>query len=231
MKTLITRVTLIASLTFSFAATAGQSEIDQIEKAAATLDTQTLSTLSAQYSGYDKALGLYRLALSHNLKAEQEEAKVALNRSMETLESLTESNPDNAEVKALLAQVYGYKVAMEPLKGAYYGIKSGQTLDAAEEMAPNNPRVMLVKGIGKLNTPPMFGGSKEAAQTAFEKALEAYKSDQYSDYHWGEAEAYTWLGLVHLQQGDVTKAQNHWQQALTVNPDYGWAKMLIAQNQ
>ncbi|MDC2889809.1 tetratricopeptide repeat protein [Psychrosphaera algicola] len=43
-----------------------------------------------------------------------------------------------------------------------------------------------------------------------------------------KAETYTWRGLISMQQGDVEKAKNDWEQALTINPDYGWAKMLLA---
>lgn len=228
-KTFALKVTLIASLVLPATALAGQAEIDQIERAASVLNTQKLTQLSQEFNGYDKALGLYRLGLSHNLTGNQDAAKTAMKEAMNTLEELSESQPENAEVKALLAQVYGLSVALEPLKAPYYGIKSGQVLGEAEALAPNNPRVKLVKGIGKLNTPPMFGGSKDAALKAFEQAVELYQNDEYSNYHWGEAETYTWLGLVHQQQGDTTKAKQHWQKALEINPDYGWAKMLMAQ--
>lgn len=231
MKTLTTSVALIATLFLPLTSMAGQTEIDQIEQAASSLNIKQLSQYSETFNGYDKALGLYRLGLSHNLMGQQAKAKPAIDQSISILESLEQTDPDNVEVKALLAQVYGYKVSLEPLKGAYYGIKSGKTIEQAESLAPNNPRVMLVKGIGKLNTPEMFGGSIEVAKASFEKAIAGFEDDQYSDYHWGEAEAYTWLGMVEMQQGDAAKAKANWKQALVINPNYGWAKMLLAQNQ
>ena len=89
--------------------------------------------------------------------------------------------------------------------------------------------MLLVKGIGAANTPPMFGGSKEEALQAFDKSIQAYENDMYSNYYWGHSEAYTWRGLLHAQLGDSEQAMADWQKALEIDPGYGWAKVLIAQ--
>ena len=225
-----TLLTLTISLSMSFTAIAGQANIDQIEQAAGTLNVTELKTITTQVYGYDKALAYYRTSLSANLIGQSEQAIKSIDKAIELLEQLDSLTPDDVEIKTLLAQVYGYKVALEPIKGVYFGPKSNDKLSEAEALAPNNPRVLLVKGIGKLNTPPMFGGSSEAAYQAFDKAVLAYANDQDSGFHWGYAEAYTWRGLVHIQNGETDKAKQDWQQALNINPDYGWAKMLLSQN-
>lgn len=221
-------LTLSMTIAISGSALAGQVEIDRIEQAAGVLDITELKTIAAELSGYDLALAYYRIALSANLKGQSSEAKESIDQAMDLLETLDESSPDNVEIKALLAQVYGYKIALDPIKGMYYGPKANSTLSSAESLQANNPRVLLVKGISKFNTPGIFGGNTEAAYQAFEQAITAYAKDQYSDYHWGQAETYTWRGLISMQKGDTEKAKSDWQQALTINPDYGWAKMLLA---
>jgi len=223
-------LTLTISLQLSFTAIAGQADIDQIEQAAATLNVTELQTITTQVAGYDKALAYYRTGLSANLMGKTEQSIQSIDQAIELLEQLDTSTPDDVEIKALLAQVYGYKIALEPIKGVYFGPKSNTKLSEAEALAPNNPRVLLVKGIGKLNTPPMFGGSSEAAYQAFDKAVLAYANDQNSGFHWGYAETYTWRGLVHMQNGETDKAKQDWQLALNINPDYGWAKMLLSKN-
>jgi tetratricopeptide (TPR) repeat protein len=225
-----TLLTLTISLQLSFTAVAGQADIDQIEQAAATLNVTELQTITTQVTAYDKALAYYRISLSANLMGKTELANQSIDQSIELLEQLDSSTPNDVEIKALLAQVYGYKIALEPIKGMYFGPKSNAKLAEAETLAANNTRVLLVKGIGKLNTPPMFGGSSEGAYQAFDKAILAYANDQDSGYHWGYAETYTWRGLVHMQNGEADKAKQDWQLALNINPDYGWAKMLLAQN-
>lgn len=224
-------ITLAVTLHMSFSVVAGQAEIDQIEQAAGTLNTIKLQSIATTMIGYDQALAYYRLALSANLTGKTKQAVKAIDQAIELLEQLDESSINDVEIKALLAQVYGYKIAIEPMKGIYYGQKSNAILSEAETLAPNNPRVQLVIGISKLNTPAMFGGSREAAYQAFDKAITAYATDEYSNYNWGYAETYTWRGLVHMQKGNTDQAKQDWQLALNINPDYGWAKMLLAQNQ
>ena len=230
MKTFLKVSCVTVTLLTTLPTFAGQVEIDQIEQAAGVLDVKTLAQLSENTQDYDQALAYYRLALSLNLKGQTSEASDALDKAMSLLETLDQSSPNDVEIKTLLSQVYGYKIALAPLKGIYYGPKAGDKLSEAEALAPNNPRVQLVKGIAKYNTPAMFGGSIKAASDAFEQALVAFEQDQYSNYHWGHAETYTWRGLIKLQNGEVDAAKKDWQLALNLNPDYGWAKMLIAQN-
>tara|TARA_R110000787_G_scaffold277931_1_gene387479 strand:+ start:245 stop:940 length:696 start_codon:yes stop_codon:yes gene_type:complete len=224
-------ITLAITLQMSFSAVSGQAEIDQIEQAAGVLNITALQSIAMNVTGYDQALAYYRIGLSANLTGDSDQAIKAIDQAIDLLEQLNESSIDDVEIKALLAQVYGYKIALEPMKGMYYGPKSSTTITAAETLAPNNPRVQLVIGIGKFNTPAIFGGSSDAAYQAFDKAISAYATDEYSNYHWGHAETYTWRGLVQMQKGDTDKAKQDWQLALNINPDYGWAKMLLAQNQ
>ena len=228
LKTTLTALFFTGLMTST--AIAGQDNIDRVELAASSLNFKDLQQLSTELQGYDAALANYRLALTANLTERSDDAEVALDKAMEILEQLQQEQAGSAEVNALLAQVYGYKIALSPIKGLIYGAKSHNTLEKAKEIAPNNPRVLLVTGIGAVNTPPMFGGSTEAAMNAFDKAVVAYENDRYSDYYWGHAEAYTWRGMLHSQQGEHEKAMADWQKALDIEPGYGWAKSLVAQH-
>ena len=225
-KNILNTILITTTLAFS-SVHAGQAQIDQIEDAVSSLDVKTLKTLAKDFTGYDLAFAKYRIALSANLSDNDELAGDALDESMELLEQLNDQQPENVEIKALLAQVYGYKIALSPIKGMYYGPKAQGMLAEAEKLAPKNPRVLLVKGISAANTPPMFGGDTDEAVTAFEQAIEQYAQDQYSDYHWGVAEAYTWHGVLMYKQGNKEQAQADWQKAMEIDPDYGWAQSLI----
>ena len=221
---------ILASAILSTSALAGQSEINLIEQSARSLDSAKLATLTEQYQGYDQAFALYRLAVTESVVGDNKSSKRYLDQAMVILESRLESNSEDVEAMILLAQVYGFQIALKPYKGAYYGIKSASVLEQAKALAPENPRVHLVQGISDYQTPAIFGGSKSSAIKAFDDAIEFYQVDQNSGYHWGYEEAYVWRGLAQLALNNGEQAQADWQRAIELAPDYGWAKMLKSKN-
>ena len=227
MKTLVTLL-----LAISLNTQASQADINAIEQAAMSLDTQQLTILVEQNSGYEKAFALYNLSIAKNLHAEQEQAITSLDSAISALENLTEQTPNDDEAWILLAQTYGLKTAFQPMKGAEYGPKSGKALATAFSLNQNNPRAYLVKGISKYNTPAMYGGSKTAALTALDQAIALYSQEgNSSDKVWGEADAHVWKGLANISLENKAQALTDWHNALAITPNFGWAKMLIQQNQ
>ena len=210
---------------------ADQASIDSIEEAAMQLDNSQLVSLIQQNVGYEQALAYYRLAITQNLQDHAEQANNALEQAIILLETITENSPNDDESWALLAQAYGLKIAYQPMKGAYYGPKSGKALKQAITINPNNPRAFLVMGISKYNTPALFGGSKTAALEALNQAISLYDEKHATDIDWGEAETYVWRGLTQLELGKKEQALSDWKIALQIAPNYGWAKMLSQQNQ
>lgn len=222
---------ILFTLLFSSSVFADQASVDAIEQAAMAMNPSELKQLITQTTDYDKALAYYRLAIVQSTNAKTEAAIISLDSAINPLVKLTEQNPEDAESWALLAQVYGYKISFEPLKGAYYGPKSAVALSKAYELGPNNPRVHLIKAISEYNTPAMFGGSKKAAIKSLDKAIELFQFDNAENTKWGHAEAYVWRGLSKLDISETEKAIADWQQATEIAPNYGWPQFLIEQNQ
>lgn len=221
---------ILLAVLISGSTMADQASVDAIEQASMQLNQTQLIQLAEQTSGYDQALAHYRLAIAQNLNAETSAAESSLDDAMGALEVMTEQNPDNAEAWALLAQVYGYKISFSPMKAVYYGPKSGEALSKAYNLAPNNPRVHLVKAVSEYNSPAMFGGSKKAAVASLDKAIELFVSDSATGTQWGHAEAYVWRGLAKLSLNEDDAAIADFEQAIELEPDYGWPQFLISQN-
>lgn len=234
MKKLLITTSLIGLL--SLPVIAAQPEVNQIEQATATMNLTELQRLTQSTQGYDQALAHYRLGLSQNIMGQRDNAKQQLAKAQAALTSLIEQAEQSSEADetlgeyyALLGQVYGYQTVLHPVKSAYYGFKAQQTLAKAKALAPQSPRVYLVDGIGAYNTPSMFGGSKSKALADMTRAIALYaEDDKQSGYYWGLAEAHTWQGLAYSDLQQVEKAKQSWQHALAVNPNYGWAKMLLS---
>ncbi|NKF52174.1 hypothetical protein G3R49_16540 [Shewanella sp. WXL01] len=216
---------LLSSLTF--ATFTAQANIEQIDLAASQVSTTKLAQLVEQTSSYEQAYANYRLAITANITGQSQLTKTALKDARESLEAMNQQQA-TADSLALLASVYGMVIATDYSQAAILGPQSAVLLEQAQELEPENPRVWLVKAISAFNTPSMYGGGKEKAQTLATQAI-SYFEQPCSDICWGHAEAYAWRGLAKQEQGDIAGAQADWQQALQVEADYGWAKFLLSQ--
>jgi tetratricopeptide (TPR) repeat protein len=228
-KTLLT-LALTGSLILTTQVQADQLTITAIENASMALNLTKLVNIKESSHGYDQALANYRLGLNYSFVQQQDNATAALTLATEQLTELVKINSQDNESWALLAQVYGLQMAYQPMRGGELGPKAAMALTTAQSISPDNPRVLLFKGVSKYNTPAMFGGSKHQALIELSNAIKQYKDDQYSEFHWGYAEAYTWRGLTHLELGNKEAALADWAKAIEISPNYGWAKNLLQKN-
>ncbi|WP_337879838.1 tetratricopeptide repeat protein [Rheinheimera sp.] len=224
MKPLLIALTLLTTAVQA-------ASIDQIDAAANRMQlTQLTDYAKGTEVSYPQAYAQYRLAVISQVAGNSEQFSAALQQARQTLEQLTAQQPD-AENLALLSSVYGLMISESPLKnGAKYGKKAAEALAKAEQLAPDNPRVLLVKAISAFNTPAVFGGSKTAAAELASQAIAQF-SRPCTQICWGQEEAYTWRGLASMDAGNKDAAVADWQQALQLNPDYGWARFLLEQQQ
>lgn len=163
MKITLLKLALTVSLMISTQAQADQQTITAIENASMELNLSELVNLQESSNGYDRALANYRLGLNYSFVQQQEKAISALNKATTQLIDLIKINNQDNESWALLAQVYGLRIAYQPMSGIELGPKAANALTTAQTISPNNPRVLLFKGVSKYNTPAMFGGSKNQA--------------------------------------------------------------------
>jgi tetratricopeptide (TPR) repeat protein len=230
MKNALLKLALTSSLILSTQVQADQQTITAIENASMELNLNQLVTIKDSSQGYDKALANYRLGLNYSFVQQQDKAITALETATNQLIALVEIDNQDTESLALLAQVYGLRIAYQPMRGSELGPKSATALTKAQNISANNPRVLLIGGVSKYNTPAMFGGNKHEALIVLSKAIEQYANDKYSDFHWGHSEAYTWRGLTQLELGNKEAALADWEKAVEISPNYGWAKNLLKNN-
>jgi len=86
-------------------------------------------------------------------------------------------NPNNSEIYTLKAQIASARISVNPMtRGQKYGPESATIREKAKELDPTNPRPYYLEGTALFYTPPMFGGGKDKAKPAFEKALNLYET-------------------------------------------------------
>jgi tetratricopeptide (TPR) repeat protein len=184
-------------------------------------DNKELKTLAYYYMGYAD----YRLNLLFPEVKEDQKEKF-LNEAVEYLEKAAALDSDFSDAHALLSSAYGMKAA-GVFSGMKYGPKADNAIEKALNKGPENPRAHMLHAVGLQYKPSMFGGSTEGAIKGFKKAAELFKTFQPKNElmpDWGHAEVYAWLGQAYEQNEEYSKAKTAYQQALKVDPSYGWVK-------
>ena len=77
-----------------------------------------------------------------------------------------------------------------------YGPEAATALETAKKLDPNNPRIYLLEGQDKFNTPAEYGGSKDEAKVLFSNAKDLYstvKPETSIHPAWGLGQVYYWL--------------------------------------
>lgn len=133
------------------------------------------------------------------------------------------------ETHALLASIHGRQIALTPWKAMLLGPRSGSEMNDAIELGPNNPRVWLLRGIGAMFTPKMFGGGPEKTETYLKKAEQLFATDRPTAPApaWGRAEVHAWLGQHYKKQNKNADAIAAYNRALEINPEMHWVKHVL----
>jgi len=97
----------------------------------------------------------------------------------------------------------------------------------AQELAPENPRVMLMEGLCLQSATTAPDGSAVDRQRAIVAAFEAEPPARPGYPDWGQAEALLLLGENYLQRGDTRAARDVIEKALVLAPDYRKARELL----
>ena len=213
-----------------------EGNLDAMYAARATFERTLADKNLSAWSHYYIALTDYRIAnsLLAQGKKNKDQTSKHLKKAAEHLEEATREDITRedakaiaAEIYALLSSVYGRQISLSGIKGMFLGPKSGNLLKKAEQLAPDNPRVVLSAAISDFNTPKMWGGSKERAVEGFQRAAYLFAQEKPTDpIHpvWGHSEAYTWLGIAYLDRGERDAARAAFEKALEIDPDNGWVK-------
>ena len=129
----------------------------------------------------------YAYARSTHFMHDADSIDSALDHAQVILDDLIKEKADESEVHVLQAFVYQLRIT-SPMRGYKYSSLSNKSLEMAEQLNVNNPRIYYCKGNNVYHMPAMFGGGAEKARTLFEKAKTLFDSQSHDDVlfpHWG----------------------------------------------
>jgi len=136
-------------------------------------------------------------------------------------------DPAFAEVLALKGGLQGMSIQFDPGSMMTLGPQSEANISRALGMAPKNPRVRLLQGIGTLNKPAEFGGGPDLALGIFKQAQTLFAADSAADAmapNWGREDACLWAGIAEMRLRHFAAARDFFAAALKASPNHAWVK-------
>jgi len=114
--------------------------------------------------------------------------------------------------------------------GSLTAHRAHKELERAAQLAPGNPRVLLVDGIGDYELAAGGGGNKERALGKLRQANAAFEAERRDTERvpgWGAADSYFYLGRDLLDHGDAVGARDALERSLVIAPGYSRARALM----
>ena len=114
-----------------------------------------------------------------------------------------------------------------------YGPKSDDAPDYARELAPDNPRIVLIDAIALFQKPSFFGGDVKKAIQKMEKASRLFAQRPAPDdplLPWGHAMTYARLGIAHMKADHFDQARTAFKKALSLHPKLHWMQKVLSPN-
>ena len=175
-----------------------------------------------------KAYALYRESNLLEGLGQRDDLDEILEETEKLLEASLKVKP-LPESYAILSSVQGRQIALKPWKAMMLGPRSSAAMTSAIELGSENPRVWLVRGIGAMFTPQMFGGGEANTEKYLKKAEQAFANDHpvAPAPSWGRAEVYAWLGQLYKKQNKTAEAVAAYNKALEINPEMHWVKHVL----
>lgn len=208
-----------------------------LEEVLALVDRLEAPATLVPMKQYYAAYGNWKLAQLHAEESARGSAGAAAARSaaskaaqacVKHSEAAIKGDARLDEAYAINAVCASFGTGLMPLgQPSFGGCARSKALRTAQQIAPGNPRIMLIEAI-------CLGGSDAAAATAlFDKlrdtirAFEAAAPSRAGRPDWGQAEALVLLGQSYLQRGDSLAARDMIERALVLAPDYRKAQELL----
>lgn len=203
-------------------------DIDQLLDARAIfeqiLENDSLPTL-AHYYAASVSSDIANTLTDRKESGGRREIRAHINYAIDHLETAVEMDETFAEGWVLLSTSYAHKISVNPLNAVSLRRKYNRAMSRAIELEPDNPRIVLLKGIMDYNIPGILGGDKERAIAGLNRAASIFLEEIVENPvmpSWGHDHAHARLGIAYMDQGELEMARSSFERALEINPDFGW---------
>jgi tetratricopeptide (TPR) repeat protein len=158
------------------------------------------------------------------------EARQTVERCVGSLDHALEGQSDFADALALQSACLGLLAELSSWRAPFAVPKSASQIRRALQLAPKNPRVLLLDAIGAYERAKASGAAAAAPCDKFKNTAAVFETERANVDQipgWGAAEAYTWLGRCYLDNGDANTARDALERALLIAPEFAQARRLL----
>jgi len=180
---------------------------------------------------YPYAFAQFRALQLATFHTQLRAAETAGTACVDALERALDKEPRSAEALALQAVCLAYVGAAGGLKALTARPRSAARLEAAQALAPSNPRVLLTAALLNYLPGDATTAQRNSALKQFERAaaqFETVTAAEPGEPTWGAAEAWLFVGRAREQRGELLEARNAYEKALLVAPDFARARRRLA---
>lgn len=189
-------------------ATASAKQVKENDKA---------SLLEAIESYYGYTSLLIENKQKTDAKKAIEEAEVYVDKLLK----LDANNPEGLNYKGAFLS---FQITLNKLSGIKLGKESMAYIDKAYKLSPTNVQVLLDKGNALYFPPELFGGDKAKALGFYQKAIAQIERTNSTKNNWRYLRLLYLEGKCHEAMGNNTKANQSYQKALKVEPNFSLLK-------
>jgi tetratricopeptide (TPR) repeat protein len=151
-------------------------------------------------------------------------------RCISSLDSALQARSDFPDALALQSACLRRLAESSSWRAPFAASKSVAQLRKALQLAPKNPRVLLLDAIGEYEYQKVPDGGRPGCEK-FKNTAAAFdreRADLDRVPGWGAADAYMWLGRCYLGNGDVVPARDALERALLIAPEFAQARRLLS---
>ncbi len=169
-------------------------------------------------------------ARSHKGGRKKSEARQSVERCVAALDQALEAQSDFADALALQSACLGLLAESGSWHTPFGAPRSATQLHKALQLAPKNPRVLLLEALGDYDNPKADPAQARTCDKfkATAAVFDAERVEVDKVPGWGAAEAYMWLGRCYLDAGDVVPARDALERSLLIAPEFTAARRLLS---
>ncbi|MDB6088599.1 MAG: Conserved hypohtetical protein rane, containing tetratricopeptide repeat domain [Gammaproteobacteria bacterium] len=159
------------------------------------------------------------------------EARQMTERCVASLDHALELQSDFADALALRSACLGRLAERNSWKASLAASRSSAQIHKALQLAPKNPRVLLLDAVANYEHSRLLGGEGRDSCGRLQRAVAAFEAERTDVDQvpgWGAAEAYVWLARCYLSRDDALAARDALERALLIAPPFAEARRLLA---